>query len=368
MRYSNFTLAAVVLITTTAVTIHGQGQAPAAPKPAAPATAAAKPAANAAKIPRTLDGKPDMAGIWSAFILTPMQRPAGAPEFYTAEELAKKQDADQKDRLDLRIYPTVTPPGEKTTDAYNTLWRDGFWTKIGTGSLRTSQIVDPPDGRLPPTTPRVAELQAGRTMRQNRGAWGPEDRPLWTRCVRGQVSGPPLVGTGGSYNNNLQIVEGPDQVAIIQEMNHESQIVPLNNTPHLPPEMKLNKGDSRGHWEGDTLVIDTTNFIGATPLNAGVMSVGNGTTSDKLHVVERYQMLDANNILYHATVTDPDTWTKPFSIEFVIWRMQDQKLLNEYACHEGNRSLEYALSGARQLEAEGKESGGAGGDEEEAVK
>src|SRR5205814_1470624 len=168
-----------------------------------------------------------------------------------------------------------------------------------------------------------------------------------------QVSGPPLVGTLGSYNNNMHIVQAPDNFVVIQEMNHEAQIVPLDGSAHPSSAVKLYKGDSRGHWEGDTLVIDSTNFTGATELSAGVMSVGNGTTSEKLHLVERYQMLDPDNILYRFTVNDPDTWTKPWSAEFMIWRMKDQKQLVEYACHEGNRSLEYALSGARALEAQG---------------
>jgi hypothetical protein len=234
--------------------------------------------------------------------------------------------------------------------------------------LRTSQVVDPPDGRVPPATPEAQQLQEERRVRQNRPAWGPEDRPLWTRCVRGQVSGPPLVGTGGSYNNDLQIVQSPDHVVIIQEMIHESQIVPLDRRPHLPQDVKLYKGNSRGHWEGDTLVIDTTNFLPASVFNASVTSVGNGTTTEKLHVVERYQLLDPDNILYRFTVEDPGAWTKPWSAEFVMWRMKDQKMQVEYACHEGNRSLEYALSGARALEAAGIADTGGGGDEEEAVK
>ena len=362
MRYHKFASAAA-----TALTIGLVGSMVATVSAQAPSVAVPK-SATAAKIPRTIDGKPDFSGVWGLFVLTPMQRPAGAKEFYTEAELAQKQKDDQSDRKDLRIYPTVTPPGEKTVDAYNTVWRDGFFLPAGIGSLRTSQIFDPPDGRLPPTTPRVKEINDERTMRQNRMAQGPEDRPIWTRCVRGQVSGPPLVGTLGSYNNNIHIVQAPDNLMVIQEMNHESQIVPLDNSAHPPAAVKLLKGDSRGRWDGDALVIDSTNFTGAGMLSAGVMSVGNGTTSEKLHVTERYQMVDPNNILYRYTVSDPDTWTKPFSAEFMIWRFQEQTQLVEYACHEGNRSLEFALSGARALEAQGLTSGGGGGDEEDANK
>src|SRR5262249_3125412 len=173
---------------------------------------------------------------------------------------------------------------------------------------------------------------------------GPEDLPIWSgRCVRGQVSGPPLRAPGGSYNNNQHIVQGPETFVVIQEMNHESQIVPLNGSPHPSPAMKLLKGDSRGHWEGDALVVDTTNFVGATLVSAGVMSIGGdgiggGTSSEKLHVVERYTMLDRSNILYRATVDDPDTYVKPYTYEFVMYRVPEQKQLVEFACHEGNRA------------------------------
>jgi hypothetical protein len=381
MRDGRFASAAgfaltVGLVGSAVVTVNGQART-ASPKASQPASAA-KPA-TPHEIPRTLDGKPDFSGIWSAFIVTPIERPVGAPEFITGEEQRARLEQDQQEKISLRIYGTVTPPGGKTTDAHNTLWKDGYWERwdmIATlPRYRTSQVIDPPDGRLPATTERVQPMIRERVMRQNRPPEGPEDRPIWTRCVRGQVSGPPLVGTEGSYNNDIHIVQGPDAVAVVQEMNHETQIVPLDGRPRtIPAAVKLVKGDSRGYWEGDTLVIDTTNYIGATMFNAGPM-IGGGMTSEQLHVVERYRLLDQNNMLYQARVEDAQTWVKPFTLEFVMWRMPDQKQLVEYACHEGNRSLGIALAGARALEARGIKDpvyfapeGRAAEGEEEAVK
>jgi hypothetical protein len=342
------------------VTLDGRPQSANAPKATGPAGWSQT---TSAKIPRTLDDKPDLSGVWTGFFITPVERPAGAPEFISKAELLERLHADQKDRVDLRSYPTATFAGGKNTGSYNTLWRDGYWEKwdqiVTLARYRTSQVIDPPDGRLPALTPRAKELQRQRRIRRARPPAGPEDLPIWSgRCVRGHGSGPPLRATGGGYNNNQHIVQSPTTFAVIQEMNHETQIVSLDGRTHPPEMISLLKGDSRGHWEGDTLVIDTTNFVGATVFSAGVMSVGNdglggGTTSEKLHVVERYTLIDANNILYRATVDDPETYVKPYTTEWVMYRVPDQKQLVEYACHEGNRAIVNILSGARAFEAKG---------------
>jgi hypothetical protein len=140
-------------------------------------------------------------------------------------------------------------------------------------------------------------------------------------------------------------------------MNHETQIAALDGSAHPPEAIRLLKGDSRGHWDGDTLVIDIRNFVGATVLNAGVMTVGigggGGTSSEKLHVVEQYTMLDGNNLQYHAMIDDPDTYVRPYTVEFVMYRVPNQKQLVEYACHEGNYAMKNILAGARSMEAKG---------------
>jgi hypothetical protein len=350
MRYEKFAVAVVsaVIIIVMGSTAKVAGQA-------------SKPAS---KIPRTLDGKPDFQGLWSHATIIPLERPEGVTKLeLTDKEAAELEKQTQQNKIDLRIENTVTPPGQKTTDAYNTFWRDGYWG-VPAGSRRTSQIVDPPDGHLPPLTPEARQRQKESSERTNRSPRGPEDRPIWTRCVRGQVSGPPLVGSGGrSYNQNIQIIQNPNTLVVLQEMVHETQIVALDGRPRPSQPVGLYKGSSRGHWEGDTLVIDSTNFR-----FEGVASIGGGAgTTKKLHVVERYKLLDAENLVYGFTVEDPGTWTKPWSAEFMMKRLpKDQQVLPEYACHEGNRSLEYALSGARALEREGRVSGQPlGGDEEQ---
>jgi hypothetical protein len=341
MRYGKFAFASelaviVVLMISTAVTVNGQAR-----QNSGVNAASVRKSTSATKVPRTLDGKPDLQGFWTHQIQTPLERRRDGKAEYTEEEAEELEVVDQQNRIEARISATITPPGEKTTDAYNSFWRAGYWTPVPVTILRSSQIVDPEDGRLPPLTPAAERRRADARERQNRPAQGPEDRPLWTRCIRGQTSGPPLVGRGGeTYNANIQIVQNPNSVVIVQEMIHEAQIVPLDARPHLPQDVHLYKGNSRGHWEGDTLVIDSTNFR-----FGGVASIGE--TTEKLHVVERYSLLDADRLLYSFTVEDPGTWTKPWSADFVMPRLKDQKMLVEYACHEGNRGFLYQLTGAR---------------------
>jgi hypothetical protein len=312
------------------------------------------------KVPRTADGKPDLQGIWSRSILTPRERPGNESEKteYDESVRAELEDAAQQRQFDLRTEPTQTPPGEKTTDAYNTFWRDGFWYKVPMTSLRTSQVVDPPSGRLPPLTPAAREQQKRSEYLLNRPATGPEDRPLASRCIRPIGVGPAFTGSGpGGQETTLQIIQSP-QAVVVRVEALRSQLIYLDGRPRPPDSVHLEQGAARGHWEGDTLVVEYTNFAAAgmvsgvttypMPPNARVTSEGPA----RKRLTERWKRLDDTHLLYGFTLDDPETRTKPYSVEFVMWRLTDQEQLVEYACHEGNVNLEFTLSGARAKERE----------------
>jgi formylglycine-generating enzyme required for sulfatase activity len=303
------------------------------------------------KVPRTRDGKPDLQGIWSHSILTPLERPAAQHKTeISAAEAKEAEEVAQQAAIDLRVERTATPPGEKTTDAYNSFWRDGYWYKVPMTSLHTSQIVDPPDGRVPPLTVAARERERDAEERLNRPATGPEDRPLSSRCVRPVRVGPPFTGTGpGSQESTFQIIQSRD-VVVIRPEAHESQIIYLDGRPRPPESIRLYKGAARGHWEGDTLVVDSTNFN-----DWGMGGTFDYSNTEKVHLTERWKRLDENYLLYGFTIEDPGTWTRPWSIEFVMWRLTDQEQLVEYACHEGNVGLEFTLSAARAKEKEQQE-------------
>jgi hypothetical protein len=297
------------------------------------------------KVPRTLNGKPDLQGIWSRSILTPLERPGNESDKaeYDASVRAELEDAAQQRQFDLRTEPTNTPPGEKTTDAYNTFWRDGFWYKVPMTSLHTSQVVDPPNGRLPPLTPAAREQRNRADYLLNRPATGPEDRPLSSRCVRPIGVGPAFTGSGpGGQESTLQIIQSP-QAVVVRVEALRSQLIYLDGRPRPPESVHLETGAARGHWDGDTLVVEYTNFA----------AEAEGTARKRL--TERWKRLDDTHLLYGFTMDDPATRTKPYSIEFVMWRLTDQEQLVEYACHEGNVGLEFTLSGARAKEREEEE-------------
>jgi hypothetical protein len=293
------------------------------------------------KVPRTADGKADLQGIWSRTTLVPMERPRSQDKKeIDAATAAKLEDEAQQKQVDLRTEPTDTPPGEKTTDAYNTFWRDGYWFKVPMTSLRTSQVVDPPDGRLPPQTLAARVRQNRAAELDNRPATGPEDRPPSSRCVRRPgAPGPAFSGSGpGGQESTLEIIQGTDAV-IVRGESLESQLIYLDGRPRPPENVHLELGAARGHWEGDTLIVEYTNF--SDEEGAG-----------KEHLTARYKRLDDNHLLFGFTRDDPGTRTKPYSVEFVMWRLMDQEQLVEYACHEGNVGLEFTLSAARAKERE----------------
>jgi hypothetical protein len=313
------------------------------------------------KVPRTPDGKPDLQGIWSRAILTPLERPgsAGDKTEYDPSVRAEFEDAAQQRQFDLRTESTVTPRGQKTTDAYNTLWRDGFWFKVPMTSLHTSQVVDPPNGRLPPPTLAAREKRQRDDDLLDRPATGPEDRPLSSRCLRPDGIGPAWTGQGpGGQESTLEIIQSP-QTVVVRTEALRTQLIHLDGRPRPPASIHLEQGAARGHWEGDTLVVEYTNFavdgmvVGARNYSPPALIMSDGTVNK--HVTERWKRLDDTHLLYGFTLDDPATRTRPYSVEFVMWRLTDQEQLVEYACHEGNVNLEFTLSGARVKEREEEE-------------
>ena len=313
------------------------------------------------QVRRTADGKPDLQGIWSRAILTPLERPDSEADKAEIDPSLRSalEDAAQQRQFDLRTEPTVTPPGEKTTDAYNTLWRDGFWFKVPMTSLHTSQVVDPPSGRLPPLTPAAREQRNRADELLDRAANGPEDRPLSSRCLRPDGIGTAWTGSGrGGQEPTLEIIQSP-QAVVVRVEALRSQVIYLDGRPRPPASVHLETGAARGHWEADTLVVEYTNFAadamvsGARAYSMPAIVMSDGTVRKRL--TERWKRLDDTHLLYGFTLDDPGTRTKPYSVEFVMWRLTDQEQLVEYACHEGNVNLEFTLSGARAKEREEEE-------------
>ncbi len=228
--------------------------------------------------------------------------------------------------------------------AYNNFWVDRG-THV-TKTMRTSLVMDPPDGRVPPFTPeaqkRYDAFQAHQALHP---ADGPEDRFLTERCILFGAAGPPMLPE--PYNNNYEIVQSRGFVAIAVEMNHDTRIIPLDGSPHLPSQIHQWTGDSRGHWEGDTLVVDTINFKFNDQSRFGVGYL-DGMTDENLHVVERFRRTDPNTIIYQATMDDPTVYTKPWTVEISMAKRTDR--IFEYACHEGNYGMMDMLSGARAEE------------------
>jgi hypothetical protein len=299
------------------------------------------PAAKAAKKwtpPRTADGQPDLQGIWSNATITPLERPKELADkaFLTEKEAADYQkQVLERNNMDRRDGPAEADVGR----AYNDFWWDRGTKLVGT--LRTSLIVDPPDGRVPALTAAAqTRADARAEARRLHPADGPEDRPLSERCIMLNAAGPPMLPS--AYNNNYQIVQSRNTVAILNEMIHDVRIIPLDGAPHLPQDVRQLKGDSRGRWEGDTLVVETTNFTGRTNFR------GSG---ENLRLVERFTRTAPDVLLYEFTVTDPSSWEKSWSVQLPSTRTEGP--IFEYACHEGNYGMTGLLSGARSEEAAG---------------
>jgi hypothetical protein len=296
--------------------------------------------------PRLADGHPDLQGTWNYSTLTPIERPRelAGKAFFSEQEAAEYEKRSRQTRnVDLNRETTPTTRGlvngtvetEDLASAYNEFWWDRGSKIVST--RRTSIVIDPPDGKIPPLTPQGQKRMAALNEANERLAEGPEDRPLTDRCIVRPNTGPPLTPTG--YNNNFQLMQASGYVVIFNEQIHDARIVPMDGRPHLPQSVRQWMGDSRGHWEGDTLVVDTTNFTDKVNFR------GSGAN---MHLVERFTRTDPNTLLYEFTVHDPESFTKSWTGQIPMRRTTEPMF--EYACHEGNYSMSSTLSGARALE------------------
>ncbi len=297
------------------------------------------------QLPRMADGTPDFQGVWANNAATPLERPEaweGKEELSEAElqeiRRAAQEATDGVDDalfgdqlIQAAIAKTKAQSYDPTTGNYNQ-----FWIVERNFENRTSLIVDPPNGRLPPLTPQAQErIAARRAYLADHPADSWEDRPLGERCIS---FGAPRLGAG--YNSYYQIVQSPGTVAILMETIHDVRIVPTDGRPHLASDIRQWHGDSRGRWEGDTLVIETKNYSPQSGLRG---------STENLHVVERLTRSGPDTLDYQVTLTDPETWTKPWTVLIRLQRTDDA--IYEYACHEGNYGMEGILAGHRAEEA-----------------
>jgi hypothetical protein len=322
-------LSATLLFLLTSTLAQSQTPASTADKTARSKTSAA--------IPRLMDGKPDMQGYWTNQTFTPLERPAQFKDkqYFSVEEaeaFAKKALEDVKD----------VPRGEQVKSDADIHYDDGIWLLEGYrkgAMLRTSIVTDPADGRIPPLSAE-GQKRAQARAEARRGV-GPFDsaqaRGLSERCIYWAHEGPPILPTG--YNSNLLIVQAPNTFVIQPEMMPSARIVPLDGRPKIGSAIKAYRGDWRGHWDGDTMVIETYNYSEKTAWRG---------SSDNLKVTERLTMTSPDTIRYQFTVEDPSTWTQPWSGEYEMTRIEGP--LFEYACHEGNYQLPSILKGARKQE------------------
>ena len=296
----------------------------------------APPAKTAAYVPpRTTDGQPDIQGVWNNATITPLERPANLAEkaFFTTAEAASLEkvalEANNRDRRGADGASDVA-------GAYNQAWFDRGTKVVQT--LRTSLIVDPADGKIPYSDEGRKRLAAMAERGRAHPADGPEDLALTDRCLLWGTAGPPMLP--GPYNSNYQIFQTPEYVAIVIEMIHDVRIIPLDRRPHLHGSLRQWLGDSRGHWEGGTLVVETTNFTGKSHFRG---------STENMRLIERFTRTDANTLTYDFTVQDAATFTKPWSGSIPMTKAAGP--IYEYACHEGNYAVPGILGGARAEEA-----------------
>jgi hypothetical protein len=331
-------LAAVVLIALLA-------QAPVAGQATSPAANA--PAAKAGTLPRTADGKPDLQGIWTDNTLTPFERPKnlGTKEFYTEQEVAdltkRVREGQQGERIEGAELGAANPQAVRyDLELY------GFdRNKLRYTSTRTSLIVGP-EGVVPPMLPQARERMATRAAKLKGHEFDSyEQRSLSERCLlMGQETIP--MTPAANEGNLLQIVQGPGYVTLLHEIDHSTRVIPTDGRPHLPQNIRQWQGDSVGHWEGDTLVVDTTNFTSLTAYRG---------SSENLHLIERFTRTADDTMIYRFTVEDPATWATPWTAE-IPWK-KTKGPVYEYACHEGNTMISTILRGARVADEEAAKKG-----------
>ena len=291
----------------------------------------------ASEAPRTAWGAPDLQGVWDFRTATPLERPE---QLAGRDVLTDEEAAEVIEQLAER-WTRLAEGNESDPGAYNQFWFD-YGTSV-TDDRRTSLIVDPPDGRIPAlTSDGETRAAARRDRRRDHPSDSWADRGIAERCILGFNAGPPMESS--AYNNIMQVFQTADHVVIYNEMVNDSRIVPLDGRPHLPGDVQQWRGDSRGRWESDTLVIDTTNFTGKTSFR------GSGPG---LRLVERLTRVDDDTLLYEYTVDDPATFDRPWSVAMPMKQSADPVF--EYACHEGNYGMEGILAGARADEREAAE-------------
>jgi hypothetical protein len=285
--------------------------------------------------PRTPDGQPDLQGVWTNSTLTPLERPA---EFAGKPVLSEQEAADyvkqvlQQVNSDRRDGGTQADVGR----SYNEFWRDRGNNLVA--DRRTSLIVDPPDGKVPPLTPEAQKrVEQARAWMRDHSTDGPEGRSLAERCISWTTAGPPMLP--GPYNNDLQILQAPGYVVILNEMIHDTRLIPLDGRPHVAPGIRELMGDSRGHWEGDTLVVDTTNFNGEVSFRG---------SDANLHLTERFTRVSPDVIRYEFTIDDSTAFIKPWTARIPLNKTNGP--VYEYACQEGNYAMVDILAGARAAE------------------
>jgi len=290
-------------------------------------------------VPRTPDGQPDLQGFWTNQTYTPLERPDSvAKAFYTPEEAAAIEQG-RAVRESSQTTPGTIPDVHYDFTQFGLDRSQSPFAR----NLRTSLIVDPPDGRLPPATPEEEARQRARTDSYIGARFDSlEDFNAFDRCI---TRGLPGAMMPGFYNHNYHILQTPDYVALVVEMIHDARIIPLDGRGHAPAGIRQWLGDSRGRWEGDTLVVETTNFNARILRRGGTVLGGD----ERLHVVERLRRVDADTIDYQVTVTDPTVWTAPWTASIPMNRRAEGTLF-EYACHEGKYGLTNSLTGARAAE------------------